>query len=308
MSKNNRRGFTLIELLVVIAIIGILMALLLPAVQQVREAARRTQCLNNQRQIGLALHNFESAHRHLPAGWEVDEFGLLPENDALPGWGWAAKILPQIEQGNAYNELDFRTALDEENYDAIREHIIPSFQCPSDPSPQIMEWDWIAEGFDHDHDDDHGFHDDDDDDHDHEDLMVSRANYSGVFGSLEIEDNEANGNGMFYQNSYMRFRSVTDGLSNTLMCGERLATRGTVTWIGADPHIEEGAARIVGCTDHILNDWQDGHFEDFASAHPTGANFLAADGSTRFISENIDLTLYQALSTRSGGEVASFER
>ena len=114
------------------------------------------------------------------------------------------------------------------------------------------------------------------------------------------------GEGIFFENSKTRFRGITDGLSNTLMCGERLATRGTVTWVGADPHIEEGAARIVGTTDHILNDSENGHFEDFASAHPQGANFLVADGSVQYITNSIDLNLYQSLSTRSGGEVANF--
>lgn len=307
MSHNFRRAFTLIELLVVIAIIGILVSLLLPAVQQVREAARRTQCSNNIRQLGLALHSFESAHRHLPSGWQVDE-EVMPFSDeaGAPGWGWATRIMPYMEQNNAYNQFDFSEHVDEMDFDSLRVHVIPTFLCPSDPSPEVMQWEWIAEEFEHDHD--HGFafvHDDDD--HDHEDLMVSRCNYSGVFGILEIEGNEELGEGVFYQNSKTRFQEIRDGLSNTLMCGERLGTRGTVTWIGADPHIEEGAARIVGTTDHILNDSENGHFEDFASAHPQGANFLVADGSTHFVTEYIDLNLYQALSTRAGGEVANIE-
>ncbi len=312
MNIKKRNAFTLVELLVVIAIIGILMGLLLPAVQQVREAARRTECSNNIRQLGLALHNFESAHRHLPTGWQVDELptGLTGlGEEGLPGWGWATKILPYLEQGNVHRQFDFSLALDDEAFESTREHVIATFLCPSDPSDEVMPWDWIAEEFDHDHP-----HDPfapgpfapgliGDDGHDHDDLYVSRCNYSGVFGSLEIEGNEDRGDGLFFRNSKIRFKNITDGLSNTLMCGERLGTRGTVTWVGADPHIEEGPARIVGVTDHLLNDEEHGHFEDFASAHPQGALFLSADGSVRLMPDFVDEELYRALSTRSGGEV-----
>lgn len=315
-SFNNRSltrsAFTLVELLVVMAIIGILVGLLLPAVQQVRETARRTECSNNIRQIGLALHSYHGAMRRLPTGWEVDvpTGSAFTSEPGLPGWGWATKVLPYLEEGNLYREFDFSFDADDEMFEETREHVIATFICPSDPSDEVMEWDWIHPDFegdhDHDDDDDHGFafrllHDDDD--HHHEDLLVSRCNYSGVFGSNEIEGNETNGNGLFYENSRTKFRDIRDGLSHTLMCGERLGSRGTVTWVAADPHIEHGPARIVGVTDHLLNDDVAGHFEDFASAHPQGANFLSADGSVRLMPDFIDEDIYQALSTRAGGEV-----
>src|SRR6478609_9116964 len=106
---KERRAFTLIELLVVIAIIAVLIALLLPAVQQAREAARRTQCRNNLKQIGLALHNYHDAYQLFPPGY-VDRNGnpdLTPDNDLGPGWGWASFILPQLDQGNVYNQINF---------------------------------------------------------------------------------------------------------------------------------------------------------------------------------------------------------
>ncbi len=315
--SRNHFGFTLVELLVVIAIIGILVGLLLPAVQQVREAARRTECSNNIRQIGLALHMHHDTLRRLPTGWEVYDdimspgpgFPGMPFDDddheeGLPGWGWATKVLPYLEQGNLYKEFDFSLDADNEEFEETREHVIATFLCPSDPSPEVMLWDWLDEEFEHDHDDGGEPFMHDTEPH-HEDLMVSRCNYSGVFGSIEIEGNERNGNGLFFENSNVRFRDITDGLSNTLMCGERLATRGTVTWVGADPHIEEGAARIVGVTDHLPNNRDHAHFEDFASAHTVGAMFLSADGSVRLLPNFIDEEVYRGLSTRSGQEVIS---
>ncbi len=306
-SYIKRSGFTLVELLVVIAIIGVLTGLLLPAVQQVRETARRTECSNNMRQIGLALHMYHDSVRRLPPGWEVFQdtvpptpFSAFDETDGMPGWGWAARILPHLEQSNLERQIDYRMPIDDESFQTLRTKVIPVYQCPSDPAPSIMEWGFLEE---HDHDHDHGWQAFSvDDGHDGE--MVSRCNYSGVFGNLEIATNRDAGNGIFYQNSKTRFRDITDGLSNTLMVGERLGTAGTVTWVGVDPHLEEPEARVVGTCDHLPND-PGGHFEDFRSAHPSGANFLSADGSVRLIADFIDETTYQGLATRSGREIIS---
>lgn len=298
---SSRQAFTLVELLVVMAIIGTLVGLLLPAVQQVRESARRTECSNNIRQIGIALHSYHSSMRRLPVGWEVEDAmgsGFAAEEIGLPGWAWATRVLPYLEEGNLYQTFDFSLDADDELFQATREHVIPTFICPSDPSDELMTWAWIDPVFEEGHDHDHDGHD-----HGHDDLLVSRCNYSGVFGSNEIEGNETNGNGLFFENSRIRFKDIRDGLSNTLMCGERLATRGTVTWVAADPHIDHGPARVVGVTDHLPNDEASGHFEDFASAHPQGALFLSADGSVRLMPDSIDEVIYRALSTRNGGEV-----
>src|SRR5262245_20886047 len=129
-----RRGFTLIELLVVIAIIAVLMSLLLPAVQQAREAARRTQCRNNLKQIGLALHNYHGALQVFPPGY-VDRSGnpnLTPDNDLGPGWGWATFLLPHLDQSNVYDQLNINQAIGTGANAQVSLVAMPAFQCPSD--------------------------------------------------------------------------------------------------------------------------------------------------------------------------------
>ena len=124
MSTGTRRAFTLIELLVVIAIIGILVALLLPAVQMAREAARATQCKNNVKQIGLALHNYHDTYRRLPCGWSATSDPLGPN-----GWGWASAILPQMEQGNLQASLHYDLPIDDPANQKARESVIANFIC-----------------------------------------------------------------------------------------------------------------------------------------------------------------------------------
>jgi len=301
---NSRRGFTLVELLVVIAIIGILIGMLLPAVQQVREAARRIQCANNVRQLGLAVMNYESAHMHLPSGWITEsEFQPLAE----PGWGWSAEILPFVEGNNVHNQINFRVAIDDHDHEDIIQTVIPVFLCPSDPAQELQNMDvHIEEDDDHDHDlRAHDDHDDDDDDHDHEgEFWASRSNYSGMFGSGELEEYLGDGNGAFYANSELPLAEFRDGLSNTIIVGERTNEHGPISWIGLVPELDAAAARIVGAADHPLSD-DHGHLEDFASNHPGGINVVLGDGSTHFLSRDISLEVYQALATRAGGEVVS---
>ncbi len=294
--SDQRRGFTLVELLVVIAIIGILVGLLLPAVQAVREAARRTHCLNNCRQIGLAIQNYESAHQHIPTGW-------ISENPVdRPGWGWASLILPFVEQDNVHNLIDYNVQFSLPAMAEVRTAVIQLFQCPSDNGPLISQLYFIPD------DDEESFtnvlfHPIPEKDID---LFVSKCNYSGVFGSQPIAPNPANGDGVFYRNSKTRFRDITDGLSNTIIVGERRGDLGTITWVGVEPLVEQSAARIVATVDHPPNH-PDGHFEDFRSAHRVGVQFVSADGSARLISNSIDQDVYRGLATRSGGEIVSYE-
>ena len=132
--SKSRRAFTLVELLVVIAVIGILVALMLPAVQAAREAARRTSCYNNMKQVGLALHMYHDTHKQLPAGW----IAQLPGSQQShwlgePGWGWCARILPFLEQVQVQDSLvHFELPITAPANDAARVQIIPTFRCPTD--------------------------------------------------------------------------------------------------------------------------------------------------------------------------------
>ena len=298
MSTLKRSGFTLVELLVVIAIIGILIGMLLPAVQQVREAARRTQCANNVRQLSLAVLNFESAQRRFPPGWDSRS-----DTELTPGWGWSAVILPFIEQNNLASQIDFQSSISATVNENVLQQVIAGHLCPSDPDPEIVDLGGTApepvgggggsgttnspqsSG-------DGG-------------LMVSRSNYSGVFGSLEVNENPFAGDGIFFGNSRIGFHNIRDGSSNTMMIGERRNDQGAVTWLGVIEGINEPFARIVGAADHAPND-ADGGFEDFRSYHSGGVNMGFADGSTHFIGDDTSDTVFQSLGSRSGGEVVRF--
>lgn len=301
---RDRSGFTLVELLVVIAIIGILVGLLLPAVQAAREAARRMQCTNHLRQLGLAVHNYESANRRIPSGW------IASNAHGEPGWGWAAALLPYMEGNNLHQQIDFGRPIADARHATVRTTVIPTFLCPSDTGPNLFE---IAAGDGHDHDhaarsSNHsafGSHSASGVDDGSEKLFqVSKSNYVGMFGTFEIEDAPYKGDGMFYGNSRTKFSDVIDGLSNTLMSGERSSRLGGSLWQGNISAAAEPHARILGVADHGPNDPQ-AHFDDFSSYHTGGANFMRADVSVSFISNNIDVTVYRAMSTRAGGESLS---
>ena len=299
--STSRLAFTLVELLVVIAIIGILVGLLLPAVQAAREAARRMQCSNNMRQFGIAVHNYESAYRQMPAGW-IDNFA-----SGEPGWGWAAGLLAFMEGGNLHNSIDFRLPIEASVHDQVRVTVVSTFICPSDPGDNIFE---IAEGDGHGHDHDHfgtgqQYWESMVDEHEEKLFPIAKSNYVGMFGTFELEDAPYNGNGMFFGHSRIKFKDVTDGLSNTLMIGERGSRLGQSIWHGNSPEANEPHARILGVADHAPND-RAGHFEDFSSFHTGGVNFMRADVSVSFIPDSIDEVVYQAMATRTGGEVQSY--
>lgn len=291
--RSPRRAFTLVELLVVIAIIGILVGLLLPAVQAAREAARRMQCSNNVRQLGIATHNYESTYSRLPSGW------VSKGTSGVPGWGWSAALLPFMEGTSTANSIDWRLPISDAKHDLIRVTVVPTFICPSDPFVNVFEIAEAEEDEDHDHED-HGNIDDG-----HKLFSISKSNYVGVFGTFELEDAPYAGDGMFFGSSKIRFADVLDGLSNTLMVGEHSGQLGSTIWHGNIPEAAESFARIVGVADHVPNS-PVGHFEDFRSYHSSGANFLRADCSVQWLPQTIDEGVYKALASRAGDESVNY--
>ena len=228
--RSRRTAFTLIELLVVITIIGILTGLLLPAVQSVREAARQTQCTNNLKQIGLALHNFHDSRGSFPPGYvsQVGSGGLA--DDLGPGWGWATSILPFIEQQTTYSQINLSKDITDPANATVRMTTLGVFLCPSDGGKSTFTVQSLGgssplTGSDG------------------QPVQVAHGDYVGVFGNPEITpdpgflstapERAITHRGMFCRNTAVRLRDVTDGTSNTIFVGERTSDLAYVTWTGA---------------------------------------------------------------------------
>ena len=318
---KRKTGFTLVELLVVIAIIGILIALLLPAVQATREAARRMQCSNNLKQIGLGMINYEAAHGVFPFGCG----GLVSQPDYAQAGTWAAFILPQLEQQNAYDQFDFsKHVTDPANQTAVST-VIDIFICPTDPGgreplgkatpPQphnnpancMRIWYTVSMG----------------PTHDGTsltngcpycpDVTPSSTNYCcqgynyGSWGAPDGSIRSGSFVGMFGRIPLSIAAShVRDGLSNTIMAGETLP--GHCEWNGAYYQNFPAAATVTPL--NAMNNYLEGggnwqHTCGFKSLHPGGANFVLGDGSVHFLSETIDYQLFNGLGTRAGDEVVT---
>ena len=295
VTTNLRRGFTLVELLVVIAIIGVLVGLLLPAVQAARESARRIWCSNNLKQTSLAILNYESAHRRFPSGW-VDHSA-----HGEPGWGWAANALPFMEESNLYSRIDPKTSIIHSFHDPIRQTLL-RLTCPSDIGPDFFElkgdtnfqlirnqrfhWKFDPKG--------------------NRVVTVAKSNYVGVFGTNSLRQERYRGNGVLFGNSELRAADITDGLSNTLMVGERSSRIDQSLWLGNISQAVESHARILGVGDQTPNS-SASQFQDFSSFHSGITIFARADGSVVNIPDTTDLTIYRASCTRQGGEVTPAE-
>jgi len=330
--RGARRGFTLIELLVVIAIIAVLIALLLPAVQAAREAARRAQCVNNLKQMGLAVANYESAMGVLP-------FGILYNS---PNWavsgappgaancssnirhGWMTYILQFLEQGNVYNLVNFTGATNSVRNVTVFNVKVKSFVCPSDQPSQDTPSTYPG---------------------------YAQSSYAGMGGYIEVfrytynpptNDNICNrieGNGIFVLNFCRSIASIEDGTSNTLLAGETnryiqepasiFNWYNSGGWWGDGVSAASSRPTTIAFSAVALNapvsaaaveplidaagpfSWyqqagtlQYGQF-GFRSLHPGGVNFMMADGSVRFLKNSISMVTYRALSTHAGHEVVS---
>jgi len=295
---RRRRGFTLIELLVVIAIIAILISLLLPAVQQAREAARRSQCKNNLKQIGLAFHNYYDVHRTLPMG------ALTYGDNNTEGWGWGAFILPFLDQANLANELDLNRRLIEVRQDAtdrvLLRTVLEVFVCPSDRGQDLVpngtgQGCVMQCGRTH---DTGGTY------------KVAKANYVACSGNYDPHGGPPPNDtqGCFYGRSRTRFRDISDGTSVVIFAGERSIRNGAANWAGPDNNASgstgsRALSMVLGSTQRPMNPTSDTNRSDdaFSSLHEGGAHFVMGDGAVRFISENIDATLYRNLGRRDDG-------
>lgn len=297
-------GFTLIELLVVIAIIAVLIALLLPAVQAAREAARRTQCRNNLKQIGLAIHNYESTYSRMPSGGQGTNFQTSPPSTTFDKHSMLTAILPFMEQANTFQLFDLNVAYNATAQNqAAAMQAIPAFVCPSDA--------WRPSAVDQ---SGYGCTD------------YSPVYYVDLNPATGVRDKTMRAEGTMVKGG-SRFADVTDGLSNTVIVGEDIGRdeRMQANHVYLDPL--DGAKRrfwrwaepdnAFGISMRINNNnspqggpsncpWTDnncGPFEEVFSQHTGGANVLFGDGSIRFLSENLDLVTYRALITKGGGEV-----
>ena len=323
---RNRRGFTLIELLVVIAIIAVLIALLLPAVQAAREAARRVQCVNNLKQVGLALHNYHDALGAFPMGYAARSRALPVDGqtDTAPGWGWGSMILPQMEGGPVFNAVNFALAVEAPQNATVIRTAMAAYVCPSDvtggPFPAL---DGSTPG--------------------NALATMAPSSYAACVGN-DLADsstglnNDGLGNGVMFRNSRVRLADITDGSSQTILVGERAWANTEGVWAGVvtNGSTRRGpmnrcpttgapfyaAATLVQAHGNVLNTDTDpdGGLDDFSSLHTGGANVVFADGSVRFLKTVLrnagkapdGSTLYspsslvlQALATRNGGEVLS---
>ena len=283
-----------------IAIIAMLLAILLPAVQQVREAARQTSCKNNLKQTGLAVHAYHGAQQILPPGWiGFDPSSGEPDPEGPPGWGWASQILPQLEQQVAGMEPEI--AIMHARHEVARVTPLPIFLCPSDTG--ILIWELEEE------EDEVATvrREDDVEGEETNGVKLAKSNYVGVFGTFDVEEAPGSGEGLFFHNSRIRFARIEDGLSKTLLVGERSSKLGHSTWTGVIPDGEEAMDRIVGVCDLPPNPNRDdydeeGEMDDFSSYHVTGTQFVFADGHVSWIPEDIDQVVYRALATRSASD------
>jgi prepilin-type N-terminal cleavage/methylation domain-containing protein/prepilin-type processing-associated H-X9-DG protein len=291
--SRARQAFTLIELLVVIAIMGVLLGLLVPAVQKVRGAAARIQCANNLKQIGLACHNHHDTLGAFPPGY----YAYAPYPDTTPGWGWGAYLLPFLDQEPLYRQLNFSQPV---QFSPAIQTVVKVFLCPSDSYPDAFT---ITDGMSTPL------------------CQAAPSSYAATVGSDASEVDDLFCNGVFYRNSRTRLTDITDGTSQTVLIGDRAWQQTNGTWAGAP----NGAITRAGllnpwpnatgpapCLVLAHNNWinirsdADGGLDDFSSNHTGGVNLLFGDGSVHFLrsitGDGQERRDFWALGTRAGGE------
>ncbi len=305
-SRGARGGFTMLELGVVVAVIGVLIALLLPAVQGAREAARRRQCENNLCQIGIALRNYESAHGVLPPG-VVNATGPVRNKPEGYHMGWLAQLLPFVDEDLTYRHLDFSVGAYDKKNRPVRQILIATLACPSAPSRTIG---WTS--------------------------------YAGCHHDVEAPIDRDN-HGVFFLNSRIRSKEIPDGLTHTIFVGEKMPDSRDLTWLsGTVATLRNTGTPLGGAVydpkwsqgwESDVMDDEDPGFDTgnafpppkpppasekekpipddasqlivggFGSFHPGGANFLFGDGAVRLIPETIDTDVYQQLGHRADGKL-----
>ena len=272
MNRTSQRiGFTLVELLVVIAIIGVLVGLLLPAVQAAREAARRCSCSNNLAQVGLALHNFDFAMEHLPAG-VINPDGPIRNEPTGQHVGFLVDLLPYLEQTGIAKQFDIDAGTYAEVNLPARKQQIGTLRCPSDPvSPG-------ADGY-------------------------GLTNYAGVHHHEEALINDDN-MGLLFLNSKIRYGDILDGSSNTFLVGEFKPSNDSLGWASGTSASLRNTGSEINSTGFDFMDPQpvDRDFVGgFSSHHPGGAHFCLGDGAIKFYTERVDPELLRNLGNRADG-------
>ncbi len=299
-AEYDRRGFTLIELLVVIAIIGVLVSLTLPAVQKVRETANRNSCQNNLKQIGLALQNYHQTHGSFPPAYFWKEPPINLPWFTEPGWGWGAFLLPYLEHGPLYQQIDFQVPIGDAKYDILRTTPLRIYTCPSDRETGVYKVTSFISG--------------------KYVCDASTNSYAANYGSgkLEIGEQPDIGNGVFFRNSKIRVSDIRDGSSNTWAIGERCSLFARTPWVGAIHHgavsttpgaptkyvqVEESPVQVMaGVTGYVSLNSDITTLYNFFSPHPQSVNFLYADGSVRPVGASVDSLILMALASRYGQE------
>ena len=317
----RHRGFTLVELLVVIAIISALVGLFLPAVQAAREAARRGQCGNSLRQIGIAMQNFLDGRRHFPSGYLADIASPARDADtfdAPPGTGWGLAIAPFLEEGAATAAYDAAAGVDAVANRPIVSRRLTTFLCPSSTGLRDAFAVLDASGAAH-----------------ASGAVLGRSDYVANAGHEDPWDGSPRvdwrgiANGPLYRNSRLRPAEITDGLSKTVFVGEHSQALSQKAWAGvvaggfshpsdafrASTSTDHAAAFVLSHSGpaageagiiHVPND-PAGHCDQMYSQHPAGANVVMGDGAMRFIVASIDRTTWAALASASGGELATVD-